>query len=104
MNIITNNVPRFIIYKHELPEKEQEEFDYLPDPDSALIRYKGDLYPLQDFVRIMPRKDSRGFDHSVDDNSPLLEWHGIVTTSYFTAILMRFGPDCETVVVGHASW
>lgn len=103
MNIVTNNVPRHIIYKYELTEREQAEFDYL-DATDELFRYKGELHPLTDFVRIAPRAHAVGFEHPADADSPLLAWHGIATSSYWTALVVKYLSDDEAVIVGRATW
>ena len=102
MEIVTNNQPRHLIYKYELSEREQAEFDYL-DATDELFRYKGELYPLADFVRIAPRAHAVGFEHPADVDSPLLGWHGIRTDSYFSALVVR-SVDADSVIVGSASW
>lgn len=103
MEIVTNNVPRHLIYKYELTEREQAEFDYL-DATDELFRYRGELYPIADFCRIAPRRNAVGFEQGVDDDSPLLKWHGIATSSYGTATVIKYLPEDGAVVVGRATW
>lgn len=112
----TNNIPRDVINAWELTPDERAEFDYLnwnaidDGTDSAsFVRYRGELYYLGDFVRIIPRSGQLGpigWCHPVEDDSPLAAWDGIRTDSYFSGIVIRwyrdeFGHvDCERVVVG----
>lgn len=103
MQIITNNQPRHLILKCELSAKEQKEFDYL-DTTDALFRYKGALYPIRDFVRIVPRAEASGYVHPADEGSPLLAWHGIYTESYFSGVVIKYLPEEESVIVGRVSW
>ena len=116
LKITTNNVPRDIIESHQLTEKERKEFDYLDweaierGEDSAyFVRYRGELYSLSDFVRIVPRSGNvgpMGLTYPVDDASELSKWDGILTDSFFSGIVLRycrdeFGRvDCERVVIG----
>jgi len=116
LEIRTNNVPRDIIEAHELTEKERKEFDYLDwkaigrgEDSASFVRYRGELYSLSDFVRIVPRSGNvgpMGFTHPVDDASELSKWDGILTDSFFSGIVLRycrdeFGrTDCERVVIG----
>lgn len=119
IKITTNNVPRDIVEAYQLTEKERKEFDYLDwsaiergEDSASFVRYRGVLYSLSDFVRIVPRSGSvgpMGFTHPVDDASELSKWDGILTESFFSGIVLRcyrdeYGrPDCEKVVVGRYS-
>lgn len=113
MQIITNHKPRDIIRGYELSEKERAEFDYLAPDDldtSGFIRYRGEVYPLADFVRIIhPGKEPAlcgpcaHFDH-MDD---LRDWDAILTDSYFSGLLIRWAkdectgePDFDRVIIG----
>jgi len=109
LTIKTNNVPRDIVNAHELAEKERKEFDYLNwqaiergEESASFVRYRGVLYSLSDFVRIVPRSGNlgpMGFCHPIDDDSPLANWHGILTDSFFSGIVLRFVDD-DGVIVG----
>lgn len=107
MEIRTNNQPRPIIHGYELSEKERKAFDYLEGEDldmARFFRYKGELYDLGEFSRIVPRINQKGFDHAVDENDPLLKWHGIMTESYFSAVVVKYDDEFESVIVGFAHW
>lgn len=100
VKVITNNVPRDIIYGHELTAEEQEEFDYFDFEAAKLgegdigefVRYKGELYDLNDTEGIFPT-DRRWF---------------YISDSFFSGVLFRypedyFGPDgidTEHIIVG----
>lgn len=106
MKIITNNVPRQILYGFELTEKEKAEFDYLDSEEiktHSFFRYRGQVYDLSEFVKIVqPGKSGNPFSH-YDHSGDLKDWHGIRTDSFFSAIVVRFpDDDAETVVIGLA--
>lgn len=106
MKIITNNIPRNLIYGYELTEKEKSEFDYLDSEEietHAFFRYRGQVYDLSEFVKIIqPGKSGNPFAHC-DHSGELKGWHGIQTDSFFSAVVVRFPNDSgETVVVGLA--
>ena len=92
MKIITNNVPRNLIYGYELSESEKSEFDYLDYIDSRdFFRYRGSVYDLSEFmVWDNPASPTR-------DN-----WDGFRSDSYFSALVIRYVNDFEQVVVGLA--
>jgi len=116
IEIITNNVPRYVIEAYQLTKKERKEFDYLDweaigrgEDSASFVRYRGELYSLSDFVKIVPRSGNvgpMGFTHPADDASELSKWDGILTDSYFSGIVLRYHrdgygrTDCERVVIG----
>ncbi len=86
LTIITNNVPRPIIYGWEIPEV-RGEFDWLDDQEfyaAEFFRYKGRVYSLDEFTlsNAFP-----GFD-------------GYVGDSFFSGVLVRVVDNGESVVVG----
>ena len=109
MQIKTNNQARPVLYSYELTEKERQEFDYIEDIDNSdccasFVRYKGHVYDLGEFVRLVERSKQVGFEHGCEHGSPLLKWHGIMTESYFSGLLVRYADEyCETVIVGSYS-
>lgn len=91
--IKTNNQPRSIIYGYELTEKEQAEFDYINDIESAqFFRYRGNLYDLGEFMYIDRKRESlpEGFKH----------WHGYQSDSFFSGLLVKYTNDDDCVIVG----
>ena len=96
--ITTNNVPRDVIYAHELTTDERAQFDYLDwdaiedGRDSAsFFRYRGELYDLSEFmVWDNPVSPTRG------------RWDGFRSDSFFSGLVVRYVDDCEHVVVGLA--
>jgi hypothetical protein len=103
MTIRTNNVPRHIVESWELTEKEKSEFDYIEfneDCCSQFFRYKGQVYDINEFVRIEEyAKRSNPWTYTTDDRE-LLKWQGIQTASYFSAVVIRYTSDNESVIVG----
>lgn len=101
----------------DLTLEELAEFDYLLDNAEGLdaeglqcawadsgamfFRYRGDLYDLGEFVRIVrPGSNDNPFCHR-DHNGTLAAWDGIRTDSYFSAIVVKYiGDDCELLRVG----
>lgn len=88
MTIKTNNIPRELLSWHELTAKEKEELDYV-DPEFRgldFFRYKGNIYDTEEFMA------TRG----LPENSPLRQWHGYKSDSYFSGVLIRhpFDPTC----------
>lgn len=92
MQIITNNVPRHLIYGYELTDMERAEFDYYSDDDivnASFVRYKGQLYDVGEFMRWNGVQDS-----------PLAKWDGYMSDSYFSGTLVRFADSsCESVIM-----
>ena len=104
ITIKTNNQVRDVLRSYDLTEKERAEFDYLDDEEiecASFFRYKGQGYDLGEFIRLVERSKQRGFEHGCDAASPLLKWHGIMTESYFSGLLVRYADEhCESVIVG----
>jgi hypothetical protein len=99
--VTTNNVPRPIIYDHELTLKEREEFDYLnwsaimEGTDSAsFFRYKGQLYDLGEFMADYGLMKGSGLP------AHLSNWDGYASDSAFSATVVRYADEGESVVVG----
>lgn len=93
MEIRTNYVPRFMLDAYELTTKEREEFDYLDweaidaGSDSAtFFRYKGQLYDLGDFLRLVVC-EADGWDASRHDSA-------------FSGLVVKLMGDGDRVIVG----
>ncbi|MEU4534374.1 hypothetical protein AB0G15_05865 [Streptosporangium sp. NPDC023825] len=92
--IITNNVPRDVIYANELSQKDREEFGYhdwekidAGEESPEFFRYRGTLYDLSQFSR-------------TDRNGNLSDWNGCSADSAFSATLVRYVENGERVIVG----
>lgn len=100
--IVTNNVPRNVLYWWDLSTKEQKEFDYLDSEDrqsgTSFVRYRGAVYDLGEFMAV----DKRSHGGS-GGNGAFHKWDGYHSDSYFSAVLVRYvGTDCEQVIMGTA--
>jgi len=93
MEIITNNVPRNLLYGYELTEAEKADFDYIDDIDSHdFFRYRGIVYDPSEFMAWdMPTKE---------EIAHYLDWHGFRSDSYFSGVVIRYTDDMEQVVCG----
>ena len=86
--IYTNNHQRQFLYFYELTEKEKKELDWIEDDTASVFRYRGNVYSLDEFVRI-------------DKNNPFypLGYHGYHSDSYFSGILIKVSDDGESYQV-----
>jgi hypothetical protein len=105
MNIITNNRPRPLACLADLPAKVQGDFDYLNDPhEYRLVNYKGHWYDVYDTQLIRTRPDHPvGHALVVAEASPLADWDGIVSETFFSGILFRLVGDDEVIVGRYAA-
>lgn len=98
ITIVTNNVPRPLVYGFELSEKERKEFDYYDDDErldcACFFRYKGWTYDLGEFTRVAePVSSNCQFDY-------LKGWDGYSSDSFFSGVLVRYAEDNDYVIVG----
>lgn len=83
MKIITNNVPRNMIYGYELTDKQKQDFDYIADIDSHdFVKYKGMVFDVSEFM--------------ITD---LDGWDGVSGQSYFHGYLIKI-VDSDSVIMG----
>ena len=88
MEIITNNQPRFLKYRYEVPNKILEtDFDWC-DEDNGFFQYKGEWYHISEFMRINAHDAS------------LRAWDGYANDTYFSGVLIRLSDDGESVICG----
>jgi len=90
MKIITNNVPRKLVYGYELPKHVRDDFDYLSDDDFEFrdfVKYKNQYFDLCETM-VTPK------------DSPLEQWHSYTSDSYFSGHVFKI-VDQDTVIVGH---
>lgn len=101
MNIITNNKPRPLACLADLPAKVRADFDYVEDElDARFAQYLGHWYDVFDAQFIT--REARypmGWAMVVCETSPLASWHSIVSETYFSGVLFRWGAE-DTVIVG----
>jgi hypothetical protein len=93
-HIVTNNIPRNLIYGYELTDNEKIDFDYIDNENidtENFIKYKGAIYHTGDMMAINARElFPLGFN----------EWHAYESQSFFNGVLFKFSDDGETVVCG----
>lgn len=98
--IITNNVPRDVLFGYDLTDNERASFNYY-DADEIgaqeFFRYRGEVYDLGEF---MPA-DLAPFPVA-SYNSPLSDWDGYLGDSFFSGVVVKYAEDCERVIVGRA--
>ena len=101
VEIKTNHHVRHVLDGSELTLGERDEFSYLDwdkiddgTETAIFFRHKGELYDLGAFLIL-----------DVPPGSPFANWDGVHTDSVFSALVVRWTDrDCETLVVGSASW
>ena len=113
--IRTNHVRRECLYSHDLTMDELSEFDYLIDTSetdtpeqlqekwmnsgATFFRYRGELYDLGEFSRVIPH-GSRSCHPTECDSPEMAGWHGYMSNSYFSGILIKLVDNYESVIVG----
>ena len=89
--IITNNLPRFISFRHQVPEKVlADQFSHLDDDNiDGFFCYKGDWFHISDF---MPTIEGR----------ELQDWDGYTSDTYFSGTVIKWvdDDDGESLIVG----
>lgn len=90
MKIITNNVPRNMLYGYELSEKQKADFDLENIDSEDFIRYQGMIMHIGEFMRL-----------SDDSEEAKQGWHGVYTLNAFCGVLVKT-LDNGRVVVGKA--
>ena len=95
MQIKTNNQPRDIVFGFELPDAILSEFDYLEGEEllfAQFVKYKGQWYHLGDVES----------PHDLPESSPLKQWDGYVSETFFSAVVFKFTDDSRRVICGYA--
>ena len=90
IKIKSNYNERQFIYGYELTEKELEEFDYIDSeelPFHNFIRYKGQVYDPNEFMRIDSDREClpEGFE----------QWDGYQSDTFFSGLLIRYCEDTD---------
>lgn len=104
MKITTNNVPRDVLYWHDLTDAERKEFDYLDTEDrqndASFVRYKGWCYDMGEFERVP------NVDGTANNYNSFQGWDGYHSDSFFSGVLLRWSrvserADTGAVVMGY---
>jgi len=93
IKIITNHHWRNFLYGYELALKWRHEFNYLTDEEYAannFFAYHGYIYDTSEFMSTC----------GMPDDSPLKQWDGYRSESFFSGILVRYSENCEQYQVG----
>ena len=100
IRITTNNVPRPVIDAWELSASERQVFDYLDwsaiergEDSASFVRYRGELYPVSDFSAYY------GLSRDAGLPAEFQGWHGYLSDSFWSGLLIRFTEDPEYVIV-----
>ena len=98
MKITTNNHPRYVVDATELTATERAKFDYIDwdaidegEAWASFVRYQGEMYDLGEFDNT----------RNLHGDSPLHEWDGYLSDSFFSGLVIRFADEyCDSIVVG----
>jgi hypothetical protein len=98
ITIRTNHKPRPVLQRYELTEKESAEFDYLAPDEGSFFRYKGQVYDLGEFSRVIVPGAERM--HPMEcDNPGFAGWDGYASDSFFSGMLVKYTDGFESVIV-----
>ncbi len=87
LKIVTNNIPRQVVYGYELTDKQKADFDYIDDVDSAaFVIYKSAVYDLGDIMRL-----------PINGPVEFTGYDGYSSDSFFSGVLFKFS-DCGDAV------
>lgn len=103
-----------ILHPYDLSREELAEFDYLLEEDTpeseletawadtgaSFFRFKGTLYDLGEFVRIVPPGEVGGGFAHYDHSGSMRSWDGIRTDSYFSGVVVKHIGEGELLRVG----
>jgi len=88
MKITSNFQPRDLVSYWDVPPAIlADQFDYLEEGEGSFFQYKNHWYSLDNFLKVQDGLLSR-------------HWDGYSSDSYFSGVLVKLTPDCESVIVG----
>lgn len=102
-HIVTDHKWKDFLYEHEVPPRVLEvDFDYLEpyEMTDSFLKYRDAWFHLSEFVNTAPNP------HWGTGSTELKErgWHGYITTSAFSAVVIRLSEDNEQYQIGTAHW
>lgn len=104
IEIKTNHVPRDLLDGYQLSPEERKELDYIDNIEEhfgRFFRYKGAIYDVNEFQRLIPAGATKNIIYEVHDLDGMFTgWQAIHPDSYFSGILIKFSNDDESVIVG----
>ena len=92
LEIITDNKWKPFRYGNEVPKKVlDDDFDWMDEDQigDGFFKYKGQWYHLDEFMRI-----------SKNAPAPMKKWHGYLSDSFFSGVLIKVSSDGEEYIVG----
>lgn len=91
MRIITNNVPRKLHLLAALPPRVCKDFGYVSVTDDTprMVLYKGVWYDVLDSQT----------PHGLPADSPLHQWDGFISDSFFSGVVFKFADD-DNIICG----
>ena len=105
LEVTTNNHARQFVTGHEVPMNVLKwQFDYLTADEQSFgsfLRYKGHWYHVSDFTRF-DRFFMAGIECATrgTEESPFDGWHGRVSNSAWSGVIIRISEDGETYQIG----
>ena len=109
INIVTNNVPRDVLYGYQMNHRVlKEEFDIetesMNDDEMSdlcsrqFVTFRGVWYNLQDFITTAPGPWNHGLPEEFEG------WDGYSSDSFFSGVLLKYARDdgrmdCDQVVL-----
>ena len=105
LEIITNNHAHQFVTGYEVPMSVLKwQFDYLTAEEQSsgsFLKYKGHWYHISDFTRFGPFFMA-GIERATGgtEESPFDGWHGRVSDSAWSGVVIRISEDGDTYQIG----
>ena len=105
LEIITNNHAHQFVTGYEVPMNVLKwQFDYLTAEEQSsgsFLKYKGHWYHISDFTRFGPFFMA-GIERATGgtEESPFDGWHGRVSDSAWSGVVIRISEDGDTYQIG----
>ena len=90
VQVVTDNKWKDLLFGYELPESVLSDFDYIDSeelPTRSFIKYKGCYYDVGDIMRLDFQRECYP--------EQFKGWHGYVSETFFSGILIRLSDDGE---------
>lgn len=95
----TDNRARELLFYSQLSAKEQKELDYVKEDTNSFLRYKGEVYDLGEFARIIRPEELDGpMQHPMclrDYDAWFDNWDGYQSESHSSGKVIRYKRDSE---------
>ena len=96
LEITTNNHPRELLCRADLPAKAAAYFDYVNEEESyspRFVRYRGEWYDVEDTMSTRELLPECG-------HHDLRGWHRYISDTFFSGVVFRYVDDFERVICG----